>query len=447
MNNNLLFGSLNGSVSLLLGVGRSNLALAEYLVKQGGRVIMCDRSKSEKEISKILEEKNLAGCDIVKYGTIPKTDFVFRTPVIRPDDEIICNSLQRGAFLTSEIELFFEKCKGCVYGITGSDGKTTTATITCELYKNADKKVFLGGNIGVPLISFVNDVTENDVVIAELSSFQLMTLKRSPNRSAITNLSENHLDWHIDKKEYIEAKANIYTYHDCKRLVTEFSAYNLLKELHKPIPRECILIGENQDVYSDGKDICIFGKKTVQVSDIVLKGEHNLKNFMTAVAISYPDIPKEALIKTARSFRGIAHRIEFVDTKHGISFFNSSIDSTPSRTLNTLKCFGSNITLICGGYDKNLDYSELAEYVNNHIKNLVLYGDAAEKIYSYFQKSGSAKVNIIKTDSFDNAFKNAAEMAKKGETVLLSPACASFDQFKDFQERGERFSKLVRSLI
>jgi UDP-N-acetylmuramoylalanine--D-glutamate ligase len=274
-----------------------------------------------------------------------------------------------------------------------------------------------------------------------------MTLKRSPSRSAITNLSENHLDWHIDKKEYVEAKANIYTYHDCKRLVTEFSAYNLLKELHKPIPRECILIGENQDVYSDGKDICIFGKKTVPVSDIVLKGEHNLKNFMTAVAISYPDITKEALIKTARNFRGIAHRIEFVDTKHGISFFNSSIDSTPSRTLNTLKCFGSNITLICGGYDKNLDYSELAEYVNNHIKNLVLYGDAAEKIYSYFQKSGSAKVNITKTDSFDSAFKNAAEMTKKGETVLLSPACASFDQFKDFQERGDRFSELVRSLI
>lgn len=450
MNNSGYFGSLNGSVSVLLGAGRSNIALASYLSKHGVDVLLCDKNLSENDIVKIVEENKIENCIPIKYGATPKADFVFRTPVMRPDDELIAKLVSRGACLTSETELFFEKCRGKIYGITGSDGKTTTATITSELYKNqfasTNQKVFLGGNIGVPLINFVDEIGKDDIVIAELSSFQLMTARRSSIRSAITNITENHLDWHVDKQEYISSKANIYAFFECESLVTEPSAFYELSLLPHRIPSEVILTQDTSGIHLNGKSIYFRDEKLLDISDIFIKGEHNVKNIMTALSLSYPDISRENIINTTREFKGVTHRIEFVDKKYGISFYNSSIDSTPSRTLNTLKCFDGNVTLICGGYDKNLDYSELAEYVNMHIKNLVLYGEAAEKIYSSLKIIGNTTVNIFKEEVFDKAFEKAVSIAEAGGTVLLSPACASFDQFKNFEERGERFSALVRAL-
>ncbi|MBE6609098.1 MAG: UDP-N-acetylmuramoyl-L-alanine--D-glutamate ligase [Ruminococcaceae bacterium] len=300
--------------------------------------------------------------------------------------------------------------------------------------------------MGVPLISFIDDFRDSDVVIAELSSFQLMTAKASPVRSAVTNITENHLDWHANMREYLSAKANIYAFSECERLVTEPKAYYELRKLPRRMPSERILTQAENGVYSDGEGIYLGGEKLLDISDILVKGEHNVKNFMTAIALSYPDISRESVLKTARGFKGVPHRIEFVDKKMGISFYNSSIDSTPSRTLNTLKCFDESVTLICGGYDKNLDYSELAEYVNSRVKNLVLYGEAAEKIYSCFRSKGYAAVRIFTEELFDKAFAKAVSVTGEGETVLLSPACASFDQFKSFEERGERFSESVRAL-
>jgi len=441
------FKALSGSISTLIGVGRSNIALAKYLTDEGGKVYLCDNTRPENELNKVIEENQISNCHVIQYGTAPKADFVFRTPVIRPDAEILQSFVNQGAVLASEIELFFEKCKAKIIGITGSDGKTTTATLTAEMYKKAfertSRKVYLGGNIGIPLISFLNQINSDDIIIAELSSFQLMTSKASPNISAVTNISKNHLDWHTDMNEYVCSKANIFKSSECNKLITDRSAFEYFKRLSITLPPKTEIIGTKNCVYCAGNSVYIHGEKLIDTSEILIKGKHNLNNFMMSSALSYPEVTLEHIYKVGKEFRGVPHRIEFVRNCNGISYYNSSIDSTPTRTINTLQCFQGDLTLICGGYDKNLDYTELAEYINANVIKTVIYGAAADKIYESFKKLDNICTKVIIEYDFDKAFFKASEITKKGGTVLLSPACASFDQFKDFEQRGERFSKLV----
>ncbi len=452
--------SFSGSKCLLLGFGKSNRALARWLIKNGASVTVADGKKSETEI---LSEAEKDGCGDVKPlrdKNENKWDILFRTPGINPFCRSITEALERGAVLSSETELFFERAKGKIYGITGSDGKTTTTAITGKIlekaFENTGKRVFVGGNIGTPLISFLDRLTEKDVTVAELSSFQLMTMSRSPSIAAITNITENHLDYHRDMTEYVNAKRRIYFGNDCRELVTDGKTLSLLKNEYGgsgkfTFPKkitETSQFGEDTEIsYKDG---CIYlhGKKLLSCSSIKAPGFHNVQNYMTAIGITKNDASAFDVKSVSESFSGAEHRMEFVRNVGGVSFYNSSIDSTPSRSVITLKCFEKPLTVICGGYDKHLDYGEFARELLKRADNAVITGASAGVIKKAIESQGELAIgcNVLYEPEFEKAVLAAAELTKGGGKVLLSPASASFDAFENFEQRGKIFKKIVNSL-
>ena len=347
--------------------------------------------------------------------------------------------------LSSEAELFFSNAKGTFIGITGSDGKTTTTTITYEILKKAfgEGKAFCGGNIGVPLISFIDKLTEESVTVCELSSFQLMTFNKAPHRSAITNITENHLDYHRDMDEYIRSKMRIFGYETELAVVSDTalpyfeSSIRCKKTVTTHSPSEIGVSNFEGAIRYDAS-------KVLDIADIKVSGRHNISNFMTAIALTY-DLAEQNIFKAvARDFRGVPHRNELVREINGVRYFNCSIDSTPSRTLATLSAHASeNITLICGGYDKNLDFSEFSRVAPTLVKHFIVFGENSSKI-SKALEGRSDSVHICK-DIYE-ATELASEIAEPLSSVLLSPASASFDMFKDFEERGNIFKNIINSM-
>lgn len=431
---------------MLYGMGNSNTATAEYLCKEGAELYVADEKKTEKELEAWAESSKIKKYGILKNGEAIKADFVFRSPGVKPSSGGIASFVENGAIMTSETELFFERAKGRIYGITGSDGKTTTATITYELLKNAGKSVYLAGNIGLPLVTLLDTLTENDITVAELSSFQLMTLGRSPSISAVTSISENHLDYHNGINEYLDAKCNIFSKNECKRLVIgKESAKKLrLSERVKPNDITYVSLADECDgVYLKDRKIYLYGKETLDTERMSLLGLHNVQNMMTAIGITMNDVSERDIKTVAKSFRGVSHRMELVCERDGKRFYNSSIDSTPSRTLATVVCFKKPLTVICGGYDKNLDYTELAKELPKYADRVVLTGASREKIKKAFE-SFESDMEIYTEADFEKAVRLAEGITPKGGSVLLSPASASFDAFKNFEERGKRFTEIVK---
>jgi len=447
--NNACFNDLKGARCRVFGLGKSNEALISYLDKKGAEIYVSDKRKSENEITDVLQNKGIKKARVLPYLDTVNTDFVFRTPSLRPDAPEILSSTSSGAFLTSEVELFFEVAKGKIYGITGSDGKTTTTTLTYEILKRQFGKdnTFVGGNIGIPLISFADKLNDESITVCELSSFQLMTVKRSPNFSAITNISENHLDYHLDMAEYIGAKCRIAEY-GCKRLVAYDKAFNYVKSYAKRLPKDVVFTSFepiNRGVNAYNGYICKNGEKILPIGEIKVPGKYNIANFMTALGLT--DAPSEVIGAVARVFKGVEHRNELVCQKRGISFYNASIDSTPSRTLATLSCHANeDITLILGGYDKNLDYSELAKHLNNAVKRVVMVGENKNKIKSAIDSYAGKDIKVYMCEDFKEAVMIACDASRQGSTVLLSPASASFDMFNDFEHRGNTFKNIINQL-
>ncbi len=427
-------------------MGSSNKAVAEFLYKEGARLYFADKNEPKKELEAWAESRKIKKYEILKYGDVIKADFLFRSPGIRPTAEIIEAFIKNGTVLTSETELFFERAKGKIYGITGSDGKTTTSTLTYELLKTSGKSAYLAGNIGVPLVTLIDRLTEKDITVAELSSFQLMTLGHSPSIAAVTSISENHLDYHKDLAEYLDAKCNIFAKNECKRLVIGEKSAKKLGLSERERPKDIIytsLDGVCNGIYLENGKIYLFGNEIVDIADMCLKGLHNTENLMTAIGITCNDVSVENIKAVAKSFRGVSHRMELVCERDGKRFYDSSIDSTPSRTLATLACFNRPLTVICGGYDKNLDYAELARELPRYADRLVLTGASMEKIKKAFENCGS-ELRIYTESDFEKAVRLAKDITPNGGSVLLSPACASFDAFKNFEERGKRFTEIVK---
>ena len=312
--------------------------------------------------------------------------------------------------------------------------------------------MFVGGNIGKPLVSFLDELTENDITVAELSSFQLMTLSRSPSVAAITNITENHLDYHVDMREYIAAKRRIFSGKSCDRLVIGEKSLSVFKnnvfiKTEKSFPNEITEISDNGEIYLKNGGIYLCGNKVLNTDIIKIPGQHNVENYMTAIGITKNDASFNDVCEVAKAFPGAEHRMEFVRLLNGVSFYNSSIDSTPSRSLVTLKCFEKPLTVIAGGYDKRLDYKEFAKNLSGKADNVVLTGDTARIIKNELDKLGyinNFRVYIEK--DFEKAVVLAAEITKNSGKVLLSPASASFDAFANFEERGKRFKEIVNSL-
>ena len=454
---NRYFESLRGKKIAVLGLGVSNRPLVRLLLQFGCDVTGCDRTPRERLEDEVLElEKN--GCKLSLGDTYLdgiEADVVFRTPGMHPGNPAIEGLRARGAKITSEMEVFFELCKCHTIAITGSDGKTTTTTLVSELLKAEGKKVWLGGNIGTPLLSFLPQMQEEDFAVVELSSFQLMDMERSAQRAVITNLSPNHLDVHRDMEEYIEAKKNVYKFQDATGL--------LVVNLDNAITAPLVGNGETRYFSRQGKpengtyleNGMIYRVKNgiseavMPMDTILLPGIHNVENYMTAIAVTDGLVSDDTIRHVAATFGGVEHRIELVRVKDGVRFYNDSIASSPSRTIAGLRSFQEKVILIAGGYDKHIPFDVLGPEVCSHVKKLYLTGATAQKIYDAVVNcpdyaAGSPEIFVI--DDFAETVHAAAAAAENGDVVLLSPACAAFDKFKNFMVRGKFFKKLVQEL-
>ncbi|MCL2771782.1 MAG: UDP-N-acetylmuramoyl-L-alanine--D-glutamate ligase [Oscillospiraceae bacterium] len=462
------------SVSVV-GIAISNISLMKFLCKCGVKKITArDRKdifadgnipeldelgKENVEINYILGENYLDNLT---------EDLIFKTPAIRRDLQPFIDAEKNGQTVTSEMELFFMLCPAKTVAVTGSAGKTTTTTIIGEILKNGGKKVYVGGNIGVPLLGEIENITKDDYVVVELSSFQLFDLNNSsfaPNYAIITNITPNHLDWHKDMTEYAEAKKVIFKNQQASdRIILSYDD-DLTRSFKNDVNATAYLFSMDllPEEYKNGiycKDNSIFvrengvEKKIMDKSDIFIRGGHNVKNFMAAIGVTYDIVSADAIKATANTFGGVEHRIEFVRDADGISYYNSSIDSAPTRTIAALNYFDrpgedKKIIVILGGKDKKVSFDPLAPVVYKKAKAAVLYGATRETIKKclddYSENNPDCEdLDLRIADSFDSAVMTAKELACAGDIVLLSPACTSFDCFKNFEERGNRFKELVR---
>ena len=445
------FTSLRGKKIAVLGLGVSNRPLVRLLLEFGCDVVGCDRTPREKLDTEVLELEQM-GCKLhvgETYLEGVEADILFRTPGMHPGNPAIQALAAKGAQVTSEMEVFFEVCPCTLLAVTGSDGKTTTTTLVSEMLKAAGKTVWLGGNIGTPLLPLVRQMKETDFAVVELSSFQLMDMKRSPSRAIVTNLAPNHLDVHKDMEEYVEAKKNIFKFQDENGLLI-LNADNAITASFtgNGTTRFFSRRGKGHVCLEDGI-ILRGGEKMLKVSDILIPGVHNIENYMAAIAMVEGLVDDDTIRFVARNFGRVEHRIELVRIKDGVRFYNDSIASSPSRTIAGLRSFSEKVILIAGGYDKHIPYDVLGPEVCAHVKKLFLGGatgklikEAVEKCPEFDPKA----LEIVDCGTFEPAVRAAAAAAMEGDIVLMSPASAAFDQFKNFMVRGEFYKKLVKEL-
>ena len=445
------FSSLKDKKIAVLGLGVSNRPLVRLLLEFGCDVIGCDKTLREKLDDEVLALEK-AGCKLhvgETYLDGVEADIVFRTPGMHPSNSAIEALRARGAEVTSEMEVFFELCPCTLLAVTGSDGKTTTTTLVSEMLKAAGKTVWLGGNIGTPLLPLVREMKETDYAVVELSSFQLMDMKRSPARAVITNLAPNHLDIHKDMAEYIEAKTNIFRYQDERGLLI-LNADNAITSGFRGNGTTRFFSRQKEaDVCVTDGVICRHGERVLPVGDILIPGVHNVENYMAAIAMVEGLVDDETIRHVAKTFGGVEHRIELVRVKDGVKFYNDSIASSPSRTIAGLRSFPEKVILIAGGYDKHIPYDVLGPEICEHVKKLFLGGATGGKIRSAVENCPEydpKSLEIRDCGTFEPAGRAAAAAAEPGDVVLMSPASAAFDQFKNFMVRGEYYKKLVKEL-
>lgn len=443
----------------VLGIGISNMPLLDYLYNHNCFVTIFDKNENiDKDIiSKIKKYEMELSLGDGYLENLTNFDIIFRSPSIRPDVKEITKEVERGAILTSEIELVIEMCPGIVIGVTGSDGKTTTASLIHEILKQNNKKCYLGGNIGMPLFTKLEQMDEETYVVLELSSFQLMTMKVSPKISVITNITPNHLDIHKSYDEYIEAKANIFKYQDEKGLLIVNYDNEITRNLAKKANGKVVYFSRKEKtkegVFIENGIIKKIKNNEMQdilnTKDMLLRGMHNFENASAAIGATGSIVDIENQAKAIKNFKGVEHRLEFIRETNGIKWYNDSIGTSPTRTIAGLNAFDEKIMLIAGGYDKHLDYTPIAKPIVEKVSSLILIGQTADKIEKAVEdelKAQGKTMNICRVDTLEETVKLAKELAKSGEIVLFSPASASFDSFKNFMERGDKFKKIVREL-
>lgn len=437
----------------VIGIGISNRPLIRYLAEHGAAVTARDRRKKE-DLGGAYEELNELGVKFSlgeTYLNEMNGDIIFKTPGMRFDLPQLEEARARGAVVTSEMEVFLAVCPSHIAAVTGSDGKTTTTTLIYKLLSEAGYKTWVGGNIGTPLLTQADAMTKDDWVVLELSSFQLHTMRRSAERALITNISPNHLDMHKDYQEYIDAKKNVYLYQKPGDLLVLNRDNPVTCELGEH--RECMYFSkedQNAPVHLTDGQIFYCGKPVLAVSDIKIPGMHNVENYMAAIGMVGDLVSPGVIQKIAKTFGGVEHRIEFVRKVKGVSYYNSSIDSSPNRTKNTLAVFPEKVILIAGGKDKGIPYDEIGDPIAEHAKAVILIGATSDKIreaaLAAFARRGMEPVPIRQAQKYSQAVAMAAEMADEGDTVVLSPGSTSFDMFRNFEERGNLYKQLVNQL-
>ena len=447
----------------IIGLGVSNLPLIDYFKKLGSSITVFDNREEEKIEKNILEDlknkdiRGYFGKDALK--DLIGFDYIFRSPSCMPSIPEIEKEVEKGAILTSEIEKVLELSPSHIIGITGSDGKTTTTTLVYEILKNAGYKCFLGGNIGTPLFTQIKDMKPDDYVVLELSSFQLVDMKISPQISIVTNITPNHLNVHKDYQEYIDSKKNIYLHQNEDGILVINKDNEITREFYKDAPGKVRFFSHKEildnGVIFDEKDktikVCNDGvrKHLIKQKEMLLKGEHNCENACSAISATLGLVKEDTMIDTIQNFTGVEHRLEFIRKINGVKWYNDSIGTSPTRTIAGLNSFDEKIVLIAGGYDKHLDYTPIGKPIVDNVSKLILMGDTAEKINEAVKnelEKQSKTMPIYRCSTLEEVAKKAKEIAKEGEIVLFSPASASFDMFKNFAERGDKFKEIVNLL-
>ena len=444
----------------IIGLGVSNGPLLDYFKELEAEITVFDK-RDEKKIDRNILRK-IKKYDIkTSFGeeylsNLRDFDIIFKSPSCRPDLPEIQKEVERGAILTSEIEKVMELAPCKIIAVTGSDGKTTTTSLIYEILKNK-YKCYLGGNIGIPLFTEIKNMKSEDIVVLELSSFQLMNMKKSPDIAVVTNVTPNHLDIHKSYEEYIESKKNILkNQKESDILVLNFDN-DITKGFANEAKSKVTFFSSktkiaNGVIYDDGTvKICEddLRRHIVKLKNTHLRGVHNAENICAAIAATKTLVDIEEQVKSITSFEGVKHRLEFVKEIQGVKWYNDSIASSPTRTIAGLNSFDEEIVLIAGGYDKHLDYEPIAEPILNKVNTLILMGATAEKIYGVVKKKQEEigrRIEIYKVDSLEEAVEKAREHSKPEQIVLFSPASASFDMFKNFMERGDKFKNLVNNL-
>lgn len=456
MNAAQYFEMIRGKTVAFCGVGRSHLPLMELYLKKGAIVSARDK-RSFEELGEDGPRLKKLGVKLIlgeEYMKDLNEEIIFRTPGMKYYEPALVEARKRGSAVTSEMETFFELCPCKIYAVTGSDGKTTTTTILSEFLKAAGKTVHLGGNIGKPLLPEIESIKETDCAVAELSSFQLISMRKSPDVAVVTNLSPNHLDMHKDMQEYIDAKKNIFL-HQGAISRTVLNADNEITAAFAAETRGDTLLFSRKEkpargCFCDGSAIYVQGEKLLSVGEIKLPGWHNVENYMAAIAACWGDVPPEAIRKVAKEFGGVEHRAEFVRELDGVKYYNDSIASSPTRTISgTLSLYDRKIILICGGYDKHIPYDPLGPVICEKVKTLIVMGATGQKIEEAVRNAKEYREDaptILRANNMEEAVNAAREAAESGDIVSLSPASAAFDLYKNFEVRGRHFKELIHQL-
>ena len=455
------FNQMKNKKIAFIGTGVTNTNIIKLFLSKGFDVTICDR-KSPEQMGELYDElKNLGAKYIMgeKYlDTLTDFDVVFRSPGMYFNNPALKSAREKGVVITSEMEVFFELCPCKIYAVTGSDGKTTTTTLISEFLSKAGKTVHKGGNIGRALLPIIEEIEEDDVAVVELSSFQLISMRHSPDVAVITNIAPNHLDVHGTMEEYIDSKKNLILHQNAfsktvlnldnepTNNLSDLVRGKLVKFSRKAVPQCGAFLNENNILcYND------YGKITeiVKADEIRIPGIHNVENYLTAITAAWGEVSIDDIRYVAREFGGVEHRIEFVRELDGVKYYNDSIATSPTRVLAGLNSFNQKLIVIAGGYDKKIPFEPMAETVCNKVKHLILMGVTAEKIEKAVTESpayNSENIKIHHVSSMEEAVQKAKEIAVSGDVVTLSPACASFDLYPNFEARGIHYKNIVKDL-
>ncbi len=453
------FEQINGKRIAMCGIGVSHTQLILDFLSKGAFVYACDR-RSRELLGDVADRLEAAGAELrlgEGYLDNLEVDIIFRTPGMSFNLPELEAARKKGIAVTSEMEVFFDLCPATIFAVTGSDGKTTTTTLIAKMLEAEGKRVFVGGNIGTPLLPLIEEIRPEDFVVVELSSFQLISMRKSPDVAVVTNVAPNHLDVHKSMDEYVEAKKNIIMHQNAFSRTVLNRDNEITESFRKDVRGQSLGFSMerrlNNGAWLDtrgnlhmayrGMDVPIMNK-----SMIAVLGDHNVANYLTAIASVWGYVDVENIIKVAREFKGVEHRIEFVREVKGVKYYNDSIASSPTRTIAGLKAFDIPVHLIAGGYDKHIPFEPMVPYVIERVKKLYLCGATAEKIEKAVVSDANYKgvPEIVRVKDLAEAVGRAFEETEKGDIVTLSPACASFDCFPNFVARGNYFKELVNKL-
>ena len=445
----------------IIGLGVSNIPLLDYLYKKKANVTVFDERNID-DISKEIMDKITLYNFTFHLGencleNLKGFNVIFRSPSCLPTRVELQEEANKGAIVTTEIEMLMQMAPCKVIGVTGSDGKTTTTSLINAILQKAGYNTYLGGNIGTPLFTRLSEMKPDDIIVLELSSFQLMGMEISPNISVITNITPNHLNIHKDYNEYIEAKKNIFKYQNEDEIV--------VLNYDNEITRSCAKEANSKVIFFSSKEKLDNGfivdegiikecedkvrKHILNTKDVILRGTHNYENIATAIATTRTLVDLDIAVEAVKEFKPVEHRLELIREIDRVKWYNDSVSSSPTRTIAGLNSFDEEIILIAGGYDKNLDYTPIAKPIVDKVKGLILLGQTSDKIFDAVKQELEDEhkdLDIYVCDSLEQTVVLAKKIAKPGQIVLFSPASASFDMFKNFADRGNKFKKLVNDL-